>query len=289
MKDKIERYIAWKATYTTRACINYKPWLLKFQEYTKKPIEKITIEDIVKFRKYLDSHYGTYSIQFAFVVLQNFFKFWKLQGIECLSPVLIKIPSTLQKSYNAISEEEYKKLINASYGDDFINTRNRLLVHVLWETGIRVSELIDLDTTDVVPERCGAIIRTKKSSRRRQIFWSKETHKLLLEYLPERAKVSHTPALFVGAGTYVTKRITPRQVQRIIKMLCIKEGIRKRISPHSFRHGKAHYILDKGGNPRHVGAILGHSEKNPGASFIYLQFNNKELEKIAQTFLPKRD
>ena len=288
MQEKIEKYIEWKATYTIRACINYRPWLEKFQEYTKKPIEKITIEDIVKFRKYLDAHYGAYSIQFAFIVIQNFFKFWRMQGIDCLNPQLIKTPSVLQKSYNAINEEEYLSLIKVSFGDDFINTRNRLVVHILWETGIRVSELTDLNTTDIDPKNKFTIIRTKKSSRKRQIFWTEKTHKLLLEYLSIRATVSHSSALFVGAGSYITRRITTRQVQRNIKTLCMKAGIKKRISPHSFRHGKAHYILNRGGNPRHVGAILGHSEKNPAASFIYLQFNNKELEKIAKGFLPKR-
>ena len=286
MKNEINKFIEWKATYAPRASVNYKSWLLRLDEEIKKPLEKIVLDDIVAFKNRLDSHYSPYTIQLAMVAVNNYFKFWRLQDVKCLQPELIKIPKTCAKSYQAVSPEEYEKLIKAIPSFDFNSRRNNLMVRLLWETGVRVSELCDLDITDVDPEKAQAVIRTKKTDRKRQIFWSEETHRLLLEYLKERRIKNHSPALFIGSHfSYTTKRLTTRAVQRMIKYFAERAGLEKKISPHSFRHGKAHSILAKGGTVKHIQAILGHSDKNPAASFVYLQFDNKEMEKYAKQYL----
>ena len=178
------------------------------------------------------------------------------------------------------------KILNVIPRPHFNGKRDKLLIRLLWETGVRVSELCDLDITDIDPQNAMTVIRTKKTDRKRQIFWSEETHRLLLEYLKERRVKNHSPALFIGTHfSYTTKRFTCRAVQRSVKYFADRAGLEKKISPHSFRHGKAHNILAKGGSVKHIQAILGHSEKNPAASFTYLQFDNKEMEQYAKRYL----
>ena len=286
IQDEIEKYVEWKASYAPRAAINYRNWLIKFDKEIDKPIGKITITDIVDFKNRLDLKYSPYTIQLAMVAINNFFKFMRMQDIKCLRSDLIKIPKTSAKSYQAISEEEYERILDSIPLFSFSTRRDKLIIRLLWETGIRVSELCDLNITDIDPKKAQAVIRTKKTTRKRQIFWSEKTHKLLLVFLRERISKNHSPALFIGNhNKRSTERLTTRAVQRSVKFYAEQAGVEKKVTPHSFRHGKAHNILEKGGSVKHIQAILGHSEKNPAASFTYLQFNDKEMEEYARSFL----
>lgn len=283
----IKKYLDWKATYTRRASVNYKIWLDKFISLTGKDIETAEIGDIIDFRNSLeDSGYQPKSVELALIVIKNYFHFWKLQGVNCLSPELIRVPHTIANSYQPISFEEYCSVLSFIHPSTFWELQKLVIVRLLFETGVRVSELCDLNISDIDPSKMSTAIRTKKNYTARQIFWSVETHIFVREFLTQRKILNSTPAFFVGKfvdGT-PTKRMTTRTVQRMIKELCRKAGIEKQISPHSFRHGKAHRVLDLGGNPKDVQAILGHCD--PASSFTYLQWNNKEFETRAKMFLP---
>lgn len=281
----INKYLDWKATYAPRASVNYRIWLNRFVTVTGKDVETAKIGDIVDFRKWLDSRYQPKSIELAMVVIKNYFKFWKLSGLNCISPELVKIPRSAANSYQPIAFEEYCSILSFIHPTDFYELQKCVIVRLLYETGVRVSELCDLNISDFDPEKMNTAIRTKKTVKTRQIFWSVETHVFVREFLTQRKELNSTTAFFVGKtidGT-PTKRMTTRTVQRIIKTLCVKAKIEKKISPHSFRHGKAHRVLDLGGNPKDVQAILGHCD--PASSFTYLQWNNQEFETRAKMFL----
>ncbi|MEF3692226.1 MAG: tyrosine-type recombinase/integrase [Candidatus Moraniibacteriota bacterium] len=286
MGKNIKLYLEWKATYTRRAYQNYGNWLLKFEKFSGKKIDDAGVGDIVGFKNWLeDNNYQPKSIELSMTILKNYFKFWRLQGKKCLSPELIRIKKTIANSYQPINFEEYCLLMAGITIDDFWDFQKLIIVRLLFETGIRVSELCDINISDIDPLRMSATIRTKKTIRMRTIFWSVETHVMLREFLIQRQKINSTPSLFIGrkGRGKPTIRLTTRSVQRIIKDLCQKAGIEKKITPHSFRHGKAHRILDLEGNPKDVQAILGHCD--PSSSFTYMQWNDKEFEKRAKLFL----
>lgn len=281
----IEQYLNWKATYAFRASINYRIWLERFISYTGKDVNNAEIGDIVNYQKWLEGNYQPKSVELAMIIIKNYFKFFRLQGMKCISPELIKTPHTVANSYQAISFAEYTLLISTIHPTTFWELQKLVIVRLLYETGMRVSELCDLNISDIDPIKRYAVIRTKKSSHLRQIFWSEETHEFIKTFLTERKILNSTPAFFVAKfidGT-PTKRMTTRTVQRLIKDLCKKAGIEKQISPHSFRHGKAHRILELSGSAVDVKEILGHS--NPVSSFTYMQWNCRELEESANKFL----
>lgn len=286
MGKNIKLYLDWKATYTRRAYQNYGNWLIKLEKYAGKNIDDVEIKDIIGFRNWLeDNNYQPKSIELSMIIVKNYFKFWRLNGKNCLSPDLIRIKKTVANSYQPISFEEYCLLMACIEINDFWDFQKLIIIRLLFETGVRVSELCDINITDIYPEKMNTTIRTKKTTRMRTIFWSVETHVLLREFLIQRKKINAAPSLFVGrkGRTKPTKRLTTRSVQRIIKDLSVRAGIEKKITPHSFRHGKAHRILDLGGNPKDVQAILGHCD--PSSSFTYMQWNDKEFEKRAKLFL----
>ena len=285
---QVREYLDWKATYTRRASINYKPWLEKFMSCTEKSLENTVVGDIIKYRNWLeDKNYQPKSIELAMVIVKNYFYFWKLQGKKCLSPELIRVQRTVANSYQPITFEEYTSILSFIHPTDFWELQKLVIIRLLFETGVRVSELCDLNISDFNPEKSCTTIRTKKTAIMRTIFWSVETNIFIKTFLAWRKEINSTPAFFVGKSKSKssTDRMTTRTVQRLIKDLCLKAGIVKQLSPHSFRHGKAHRVLDLGGNPKDVQALLGHS--SPMSSFTYLQWNDKEFALRAKMFLPE--
>ncbi len=285
MNKEIENYLAWKGTYATRACNNYRIWLERFNNRTKKSIGDVNIDDIIKFNSYLKTKFQPTTIQYATIIIKNFFEFHKLQGVSCISPSIIKVPRATACSYQPIVKDECLRLLSEIDTSSFVGLQRNIMVRILYETGIRVSELTDLNVSSINTSNKSAIISTKKTTQKRRIVWGSETNSLLCDFIKIRKSINTNPALFIGtkAGGEVSNRITTRSVQRTIKLLCEKAEIVSKITPHSFRHGKAHRILESGGNPKDVQAILGHV--NPVSSFVYLQWNDMEFEKRARMFV----
>lgn len=148
------------------------------------------------------------------VVVKNYLGFFKLQGFNCLSPQLVRVPRTLANSYQPITFEEYVLMLGVITIDSFWNLQKVVILRLLFETGMRVSEVCDLNVTDIDPAKMNTTIKTKKSARMRSIFWSVESHIYLKEFLVERKKINSTPALFVAQSKTesATKRMTTRTV-----------------------------------------------------------------------------
>jgi len=124
MEQQIKIYLDWKGTYAHRASINYRKWLEYFIKLCgDKKIEDYDISDIVKFRNWLESRFSSYSIQFAIVVLKNFFQFFKYQNQTCISPSLIRIPRVNPKSHRAITEKEFEKINSVIPQNEFLPLR----------------------------------------------------------------------------------------------------------------------------------------------------------------------
>lgn len=289
MHEKIREYLEWKGTYAHRASINYKIWLNHFLSVCgDKAIEDYSTTDVVKYHRWLEVHYGSYSIQYAMIILKNFFKYFKLNDCKCLSPALIRTPRIQIKSHRAVTEIEYKKIIDEIPINEFLHLRDSILIRLLWDTGVRVSELCDLDITQINENKPSAIIFTKKTGKKRAIVWSDETHQLLMKYMPMRMeleKLNRASALFIGKHCNVewSMRLTTRTVERMVKYYVNRAGIKEKITPHSFRHGWAHKRRDNNAPLAFIQKGLGHL--NPISTFIYEQYDDSEFMKNAQKYL----
>jgi site-specific recombinase XerD len=289
MQEKIREYLDWKGTYAPRACVNYRIWLDYFiQVCGEKAIEEYNTSDVVKYHIWLESRFKSYSASYAIIILKNFFKFYREQNCKCISPSLIKTPPIIAKSHRAVSEGEFNRILSVIPSNTFLSLRNLVIVRMLWDTGIRVSELTDLDITQIDEHRHSTVIITKKTGKKRMILWSQETHRLLLRYISLRLKLeklNSASALFVGRDRNKTwsLRITKRTIERIVKHYVDRAGINERISPHSFRHGWAHKRRDQNAPLSFIQRGLGHI--SPVSTFIYQNYHDWEFEKSARKYL----
>lgn len=279
-------YLDYKQTYTRGAYQAYGLWLNKFEEVIEKPEEEVKVEDILQYKLWIQVRFSGKSVQYAMTILHNYFRYLKLIEIKCLNPDLIKSPKARANERQAVSPEDYRKILNII--DQFIPKnelrylQTHLIIRILAETGVRVSELTSITIDKINLEKSGAHIETKKNTDKRWIYWSSQTNELLKKYLPIRLHLKRdTNALFVN-NLINGKGITKRTVERTVKTCCERAGIQN-IVPHSFRHGKAHIILEKGGTVADVQKILGH--RSPLSSMKYLQYSDVEHQRRAKIFL----
>jgi site-specific recombinase XerD len=289
MEENIKEYLDWKGIHSPKASITYKNWLYHFIEVCgSKPIEDYKISDVITYQKWLKTRYSPYSVQYATVIIKNFFKFYRDQNYNCISPSLIKRIKGNPKSHRAIREEEFEKIVSVIPENEFHFLRDLLIIRMLWDTGVRVSELCDLDISQIDMNKQSTVIATKKTFSKRIIVWSDETHRLLNKYMSIRMelnKLNHASALFVGMDGQKrwASRLTTRSVQRIIKYYTSKAGIIERITPHSFRHGWAHKRRDLNAPLSFIQRGLGHL--NPVSTFVYEQYSDLDFENKATGFL----
>ena len=289
MDEKIKTYLNWKGSYAHRASINYRIWLEKFvQVCGQKNLDEYDTEDISYYHKWLETHYSSYSVQFAIVVLKNFFTYFKLRDVPCLPPFFIRIPRVNQKSHRAITEGEYNKIISVIPSNEFLFLRDLVMIRLLWDTGVRVSELCDMELSNIDENKTSAVISTKKTGKKRIIVWSEETHELLMKYMPIRLQlhnVNKATALFIGTekGKGWSARLTSRSVQRRVMYYVNRAGIKEKITPHSFRHGWAHKRRDQNAPLAFIQKGLGH--RSPVSTFVYEQYCDNEFETKAMSYV----
>lgn len=283
----IQVYLSWKATYTQKAPITYKVHLQRFEAYMgqNKNIEFISLEQIVTFQHHLKSVLSPAGVAFSTIIIKNMFQFLLRQKIGVLDPWLIKIPKFEVHSHKTLEREDFEKMNDCLGVGEFYELEVKLIINMLWDTGMRVSELVSLNLSDLNLQARMAQVVTRKNRQLRWIMWGHETHELLLKYLGIRICLNQQPYLFMAHEGARRDRINVRTAQRWIKSACKRAGIVVKITAHSFRHAKAHRILNMGGGVVEVGKILGHSESNPMAAFSYLRLNVREFTEVAAKFL----
>lgn len=282
MEQLIEEYLEWKSTHAPRASVNYRVWIEKFSRQVNKPLSKITVTDVTAYYKSL-AKYSPYTIQFAMVAVKNFIRFQRVQGRKCLAPELIRTKKVIANSYRALSVDEFNRMVSRVETTSFYGKRDDLIIRLLFDTGIRLSELCDLNISDIDPVVSTAVIATKKTINKRQIVWSTDTHMRLMTYLPIREGILKSPALFTGRFKgKASPRLSHRAVQRMVKKYFTLAGI-SGCSPHSFRHGRAHQWRDNGASLPFIQQALGH--RDPKSSFVYMKDHDKEFERNARRFL----
>lgn len=260
LSQPIEDFVKWKGTHSKKAVEPYNLWLQRFNQHTNKPLETIEIEDITRFSEWVQSNFSPTTHYYMMTILHCFFNFQNRRG-RGLAADLIVSKRVKAKSHLPASEDEYRAIIDTFNPTEFQPLRNLVMMRMLGECGMRVSELTDLNLTDLDLKERFAIIHTKKTRKDRRIVWSETTNALLSSYVTQRATIAATPALFIGFDPLgrATERITPRSVQRILATACKHAGIEKKITPHSMRHFWAIDKRRKGAAISFVQAGLGHS------------------------------
>ena len=287
--DSIQIYLNWKQTHTSAAFTNYKVRLEQFMAFVspKTNLSQINGDDIVAYHRSLEDRYSLNTISYSARILKNFFWFWHGRGMTMFNPkeiIPIRYVSADKEIVTADDLEDMTSLLGV---DTIGDLQKKLIIHLLWDTGMRISEMLDIKISDINEQGKDGLrtakVRTRKSMRYNLVVWGSDTNDLLNRYLGIRLCMDNynSNQLFLNPKT--GKVFTPRSIQRWINELVDLAMLDKKITPHSFRHGKANYILDQGGSVRDVSALLRHVK--PESSFQYMQLSQKRYEDVARKYL----
>jgi len=286
MKSLIKKYLSWKAISTTRAPTEYKRHLVRFAEVVHKSPNKIALDDVAKFSELMKIKFAESYRAYAITIIKDFFKYGNGIGKIKVNSELVKIPKFIPFHRIVVEKSDFEKMCSVLNQWEFHDLQKLVIISLLWDSGMRISELCSLNLSDIETEKNYTQIITKKKRSYGWVMWSQNTHTLLMRYIGIRICMNQRNELFTATEKKNKReRITPRTVQRWIREICTRAGIIKHITPHSFRHGKAHEMIAHGANVKEIQVVLRHSEDNPRAAFQYIKLDQKESLGIAGKYL----
>lgn len=295
MKSQFLEYLEIEKGRGVKTVENYDRYLRRFIDFAKvKAPGQITEQMVREFRITLNRSAGVSGTMkkntqnYHLIALRAFLKFLRKRDVISLNPERIELAKIGGRDLDLITADELDRLMKGPKGDDLGALRDRAMLELLFSTGLRVSELCNLNQ-DIDLTRDEFSVRGK-GDKVRVVFLSPAAKTAVAAYLKKRGDMSD--ALFVGygrAGKSIGKdlsRITPRSVERIVKQYAIKAGITRKVTPHVIRHSFATDLLENGADLRSVQALLGHS--NISTTQVYTHVTDKHLREVHKNFHGKR-
>ncbi len=214
-------------------------------------------------------------------VLHTFFLFLEDEGLIEKNPAhrleRPHVPPRLPG--DVLSLKEVRRLLEVPDLTTPVGLRNRAVVELLYATGIRRSELLKLDLTDINHEDREVIVHGKGSKGRR-IPLTRSAYKEVMAYI-ERGRPSLVKkhpdgscAIFLTIRGHRQERVG---LASVLRLLARKAGIKKKLTPHTLRRTFATHLLQGGANLRHIQTLLGHADLNTTA--IYLRINPQDVRR----------
>ncbi len=219
---------------------------------------------------------SAFRLYFKFLISEHILKIDPSQGIS-LPKLKQTLPSTL-------STREVNRLLDNNNKSP-LQLRNNAMLHLLYATGLRVSELVKISTAGINLS-AGYLRVLGKGSKERLIPFGEEAGERIEYYLqssrPQLLKGRRSDYLFVtNRGTKMTRL----RFWQIIKEICLVKGITKKISPHMLRHAFATHLVENGADLRSVQMMLGHSDIT--TTQIYTHVDSNRLKGCHKKFHPR--
>lgn len=274
IQNAIVEYLQWKGSYAPAAAKAYSPCLKKFS-LGKNSLDDLNQMDVIRFIEQQSLRLKTVTVVWYVNILKDFFGYYRCN----VNPKLIRRPKFTAEPRQYVTEEEFAKINSVLNEWEYYQLQKKVAINLLWHTGIRVSELCDINLLDIENSKNSAKIITKKNKQYRWIMWSGEAHQLLVRYIGTKICLDQSPALF----SYRGQRITRRTIERWVKDTAKKAGIERRVHPHMFRHGKAHKMLKYGADLNDVKTILGH--RTILSTQAYTGLFPEEFQRVAEKYV----
>lgn len=273
---------------------NYRLYLERFVEFSDDiTVGKITSEIVRKYRLWLNRYKNEHEDELAtitqsyhLIALRGFLGYLSRRDIPSLSPEKIELPKVSRKQVTFLHYDEVARMLEVIPLDDEVGLRDRAIVELLFSSGLRVSELVNLNRDHVNTKRREFMVRGK-GQKDRPIFIGEATAVRVEDYL--RSRIDNLPPLFLSysrnntvsnGGDY--RRLTARSIQRIITKYARLAGITKHVSPHTMRHSFATDLLMNGADIRSVQSMLGHS--NISTTQVYTHVTDEHLREVYEKF-----
>ncbi|MFV9482212.1 site-specific tyrosine recombinase XerD [Christiangramia sp. ASW11-125] len=220
--------------------------------------------------------------------LRSFFDYLVFENYRVQNPMeLIESPKTGRKLPDIISTEEVDRIIRAIDLGKAEGERNRAIIETLYGCGLRVSELTELKLSDLFFDE-GFIKITGKGNKQRFVPISEYTIKYITIYKDEvrphqAIKDEYSDTLFLNRRG---RQLTRAMIFTIIRKLTEEAGIKKKVSPHTFRHSFATHLLENGADLRAIQQMLGHESIT--TTEVYVHVDRSHLREVMESFHPRR-
>jgi len=273
---------------------NYSHYLSRLIEFSDDcDISKLDAEMVRQWRLWLnrltDNHGNPLSKttqNYHLIALRNFLKYLTKRNIKALASDQIELARVQRPQLAFLEATEVMRLVSTINTANPIGLRDRALIELLFSSGLRVSELVNLDRDHINLKRREFMVRGK-GQKDRPVYISGEASMWIERYMGTRQ--DNFKPLFIhysgsnnelNDGMYT--RLTPRSVQRLVKRYAKLAGITKDVTPHTLRHSFATDLLINGADIRSVQALLGHS--NISTTQIYTHVTDPQLKEVHERF-----
>ncbi|MYB40165.1 tyrosine-type recombinase/integrase [Candidatus Saccharibacteria bacterium] len=280
---------------------NYDSYLQRLTDFAGAELEvgQIDLELIRQWRLWLNRLGGRDSQQLSkatqnyhLIALRNLLKYLAQRGVDSLNHSQIELASVKRQQVNFLNLEEVERLLAACQTEETSGLRDRTILELLFSSGLRVSELVNLNRDQINLKRREFMVRGK-GQKDRLVFISDEAAVWLEKYLDRRT--DNSPPLFVNNSANRRSvsqdghhlRLSARSIQRIVQKAALKAGITKKVSPHTLRHSFATNLLGNGADLRSIQAMLGHA--NIATTQIYTHTTDPHLKSVHQRFHSKNE
>ncbi|MEE3253601.1 MAG: site-specific tyrosine recombinase XerD [Nitrospinota bacterium] len=281
-------YLRIEKRYSPHTVSGYCHDLGRFSNFASdRKVDSLNTSDIREFLILLgEQGLSGASIARCLSSIKSFFKYLCLDKQLDNNPAeILNTPRSYRKLPNVLSSKDIDNLLNCPDKNSFLGLRDKAMLEILYATGLRVSELVNLKVSELDLE-VGCIRTMGKGSKERIVPIGNMAKKAVNNYL-----LNSRPVLLKGQNAeeiFVTKRggcMTRQGFWKLLKRYAIQSNIRASVSPHVLRHAFATHLLERGADLRSVQQMLGHSDIS--TTQIYTHILRGRLLEIHQQFHPR--
>lgn len=281
--ENYRNYLKYERAYSDNTVGAYMNDLNKYEEFLKKDILESDTEDLERYLKYIKNLEST-TVAHKITSIKSYFNYNIKRGIVSVNPAdKVSRPKLTKHLPEYLTEEEVYKLLDVEVKSPY-DYRNKTILELLYSSGIRISELVNIKTPNYDSEEC--LIRIMgKGSKERIVPLGDYAINIMNDYMNNYRPLinkKHTDYVFVNnRGDKISRQF----IFKVIKKEALKKGIKKDISPHTLRHTFATHLLKNGADLRIIQELLGH--ENISTTQIYTHVTNNKLKSDYETYFPK--
>jgi integrase/recombinase XerC len=279
--EEFLKYIEIEKNYSDNTIISYKKDLEEYEEYLKEKKTNIKDTDYKFIRSYLtylfDKKYEKKTIARHISTLRSYYKYLFEEKIIKKNPMeLISNPKLDKKLPNFLYYDELEILLNIPDKSTVLGLRDALILELLYSTGIRVSELINIKMKDINRSNKKILI-FGKGAKERYVLYGNVLDKLLDLYIYEsRSKLNKNSEYLILNKN--GNKITDRGIRLIISKILKQGTLDFHVSPHTLRHTFATHMLENGADLKSVQELLGH--ENLSTTQVYTHVTNERIRSV---------
>jgi len=278
MRKEIEQFLSYlkhEKNASSHTISSYKIDLAQFAKYLEERGVNLREIDNVLLRGFLanlhEKKQKKTTAARKLATIRSFLQFClKKNWLEHNPAKAVVTPKQEKHVPSFLSEEEMANFLDLPQSNRVLDLRDKAILELLYATGIRISELVGINLEDISFEE--RLIRVKgKGKKERLIPFGRKARESLVSYLRARSSIPKgligEKAIFLN---YRWGRLTPRSVERVVDKYIRSTAMRRKISPHSFRHSFASHLLGRGADLRVIQELLGHESLATTQKYTHL-------------------